>query len=259
MLMVLENDKVYDEVKLFKEFNETGSIEARNKIVEENLNLVGIIANKVYNQFGGVVCKDDLESYGVLGLIDSINKYDISKGYKFSTYASKRIRGEMIDNVRRLDWLSRQSRARVTKLNNEVNKFNNKFDREPTYDELSKIMGLSVEDIHKIYKDSYTSNFRSLENDIDFDVVYNSGNEHTIDPYDRYTEKEKKELLTKSIDKLKKNEKIVISLYYFDELTHSEIAEILGLSESRISQINTKAIQELKKDLGELYVLGGIV
>lgn len=232
---------------LWKQYDSLKDKETKKKIIEHYIDLVKIIAGRMYNFYGTKIEYDDLLGYGVLGLIDSIDKFDLEKKIKFETYAQIRIKGAIIDNIRKLDWIPRSLRKKAKDVQTTIAILENRFGRTPTNDEISKEMGVSEEELTMLLSDISTFNMSSLE-----EIVCNAGDsftqsDRTVDnPNAVYESKELKELLTQVIDLLNKNEKMVISLYYYEDLTYKEIGDIMELSESRISQIHSKAILKMK-------------
>lgn len=243
--------------KLWREYSKTKNVKIKQKLIEEYIYLVKIMAGRMYNYYGSRVEYDDLIGFGVMGLIDSIERYDISKNIKFETYAQIRIRGTIIDNIRKLDWIPRSLRKKSKEVQNSMIKLENKLGRTPSNHELAEYLGISLEELEDILADINTFNMISLEN-----MLISKG-EHNIDNKERiktpeaiYEEKELKRILADTIDKLPEKERIVVSLYYFNELTYREIGYVLDLSESRISQIHSKAILNIKNKLMQFGIKG---
>lgn len=235
---------------LWIEYTETKDKEIKKNLIENYIALVKIVAGRMYNFYGSKVEYDDLLGYGVLGLIDSIDKFDISKNIRFETYAQIRIRGEIIDNIRKLDWIPRSLRKKSKDVQDAIFALENKLGKSPSNKELSKYLEISLGELESLLSDISTFNVSSLEETLLTKGDYNLDiNQDSNIPEQIYEEKEIKELLASSIDKLAENEKKVISLYYYDELTYKEIGHIMDLSESRISQIHSKSILRIKNIL----------
>lgn len=236
--------------KLWREYSKTKDKKIKQKLIEEYIYLVKIMAGRMYNYYGSRIEYDDLIGFGVLGLIDSIERYDINKNTKFETYAQIRIKGTIIDNIRRLDWVPRSLRKKSKEIQNSMIKLENKLGRTPSNHELAEYLNISLEELENILANITTFNIISLESMLISKGEHNIDNkEKTKTPEAIYEEKEIKKILADIIDRLPKKEKIVISLYYFNELTYREIGCVLDLSESRISQIHSKAILRLKNQL----------
>lgn len=235
---------------LWIKYSETRDIETKKELIENYIDLVKIMAGRMYNFYGSKIEYDDLVGYGVLGLIDSINKFDINKNIKFETYAQIRIRGSIIDSIRKLDWIPRSLRKKSKDVQNAISFLENKMGRSPTNFEIAEQLEINIEDLELLLSDISVFNITSL------DDILKDNNENPIKdfnesnkPEQAYEEKEIKNLLAKSIDSLSENEKLVVSLYYYDELTYKEIGKTIDLSESRISQIHSKAIIKMKSFL----------
>lgn len=234
--------------ELWKEYKKTEDTELKKILIEEYIPLVKIVAGRLYNYYGSKIEYDDLLGFGVLGLIDSIDRFDISKNVKFATYAQIRIRGAVIDNIRKLDWIPRSLRKKSKEIQNSISILENKLGQTPTNKQLAEHLNISIEDVENILSDISTFNMVSLE-----DIISDKG-EYTLEttgelntPEEVYENTEIKELLIEAISSLTKQEQLVISLYYYDELTYKEIGNILDLSESRISQIHSKSTLKMKR------------
>lgn len=235
---------------LWMEYVKNKDKEIKKILIENYITLVKIIAGRMYNFYGSKIEYDDLLGYGVLGLIDSIDKFDITKNIKFETYAQIRIRGAMIDNIRKLDWIPRSLRKKSKDVQNAIFLLENKLGRSPSNKEISEQLNISLNELEILLSDISTFNVSSLEEflitggDYSMDIQANRNT-----PEDAFEKKEIKELLAYSINALSKNEKMVISLYYYDEFTYKEIGNIMELSESRISQIHSKSILKIRNIL----------
>lgn len=235
---------------LWIEYVENKDKEIKKILIENYITLVKIIAGRMYNFYGSKIEYDDLLGYGILGLIDSIDKFDITKNIKFETYAQIRIKGAIIDNIRKLDWIPRSLRKKSKDVQNAIFLLENKLGRSPNNNEISEQLEIPLNELELLLSDISTFNVSSLE---EFLVT---GGDSSLDikedrntPEDVFEKKEIKELLAYSINTLSKNEKMVISLYYYDEFTYKEIGNIMELSESRISQIHSKSILKIRNIL----------
>ncbi|MBU5254781.1 FliA/WhiG family RNA polymerase sigma factor [Tissierella praeacuta] len=243
---------------LWIKYNNTKDKELKKILIENYINLVKIVAGRMYNFYGSKIEYDDLLGYGVLGLIDSIDKFDITKNIKFETYAQIRIKGAIIDNIRKLDWIPRSLRKKSKDIQNSISFLENKLGRSPTNDEISTHLNISLNELELILSDISTFNVSSLE-----ELLLTNGDyflesqANTNLPEEIYETEEIKNILAISIDSLNKNERLVISLYYYEELTYKEIGNIMGLSESRISQIHSKAILNIKNFLEREGIVKG--
>ena len=235
--------------QLWKQYSETKDPAIRETLITENAYLIKFVAGRLNIYFGSNIEYDDLVSFGVFGLIDAIDKFDLRKGVKFETYASLRIRGAIIDNIRELDWVPRSLRQKGKTLEKTYLELENELGRSPTDQEAAERLELSMDEFHKFLNDASISTLVSLEeaveqnNDFADDPRFEDVSES---PEKQAELSEMKDLLAKEIDRLSEKEKTVISFYYFEELTLREISEIMKVSESRISQLHTKAITKLR-------------
>jgi RNA polymerase sigma factor for flagellar operon FliA len=196
---------------------------------------------------------DDLVSYGVFGLIDAIDKFDMSKEVKFETYASLRIRGAILDQIRKMDWIPRTVRQRQRRMDNAIKELEAKNGKTPTDEEISNYLGLSNDEYfewqNQVKADTVISLNEYVEqgNDISSEKSASSG----FDTPEKVVEMEElKKVLTESLDLLTEKEKKVILLYYYEELTLKEISYVLDVTESRVSQLHTKALQKMRTKMG---------
>lgn len=226
----------------------------KEKLILEYAPLVKLVAGRISIHIGQYVEFEDLISYGIFGLIDAIDKYDTDKGVKFETYASLRIRGEIIDNIRKLDWVPRTVRQKSKQMNKVYASLEAEFGREPTYEELAEKMEVSVDEVKEVMQKSVASSLISLDDYVDpnkevtvADIVETKSDTPDLS----YERKEIKNILVDAINQLTEKEKNVVTLYYFEELTLKEISKIMGVSESRISQIHSKAVMKLQTKLGK--------
>lgn len=240
------------QIDLWKQYAQTKDSSTREKLILEYSHLIKFVAGRLSIYFGSNVEYDDLVSFGVFGLIDAIDKFDINKGVKFETYASLRIRGSMIDSIREMDWVPRSLRQKNKELEKVYSEMENELGHAASDQEVADKLGISLDDFYKLLNDVNVSSMVSLEEfleqnyEIGVDVSYSNKDDNP----EKYAEiSEIKEILEDSIEKLPEKEKIVISMYYFEELTLKEISAIMKVSESRISQIHTKAILRLKGKL----------
>lgn len=197
------------------------------------------------------VSRDDLTSLGMMGLFDALNKFDINRDLKFDTYASFRVRGAIIDGLRKEDWLPRSAREKAKKLDAQIEKLEQKLMRHATPEELAAHMELPVEDIYQTVHEHFFSNVLSINEQLDQDEgegkTFVIRDDHTRTPEQQMVHSELLGDLADKIQKLNEKEQLVISLFYTEEMTLTEIGEMLELSTSRISQIHSKALFKLRK------------
>ena len=193
---------------------------------------------------------EDLCSYGIFGLIDAIDKFDKEKDVKFETYASLRIRGAILDQIRKLDWIPRTVRQRQRQLDTAMRELENELGRPATDDELAKRVGISEDELSDWQNQCKVSNVVSLneylETGADISNETGGASRHFDSPESSFLKDELKEKLIESLDVLTEKEKNVVVLYYYEELTLKEISNVLDVSESRVSQLHTKALNKMK-------------
>lgn len=242
-----------DRQKLWEDYSRKKTSDLYEKIIIEYAGLVKIVAGRLSMYLGHNVEYDDLIGYGTFGLIDAIDKFDISKGYKFETYASLRIRGAILDQIRKMDWIPRSIRQKQKKIENAYQTLETRYGRSVTDEDVAEELNLTIEELEEWQCQTNITNVISL------DEFMEQGSESKTEQYfassfeqpDKIVErKELKDVLTRTLDTLTEKEKRVIVLYYYEDLTLKEISRILEVSESRISQLHTKALQKLKMKLG---------
>lgn len=223
-------------------------LEIRNQIVDKYISLVKIVSGKLFSNYAKKVEYDDLIGYGVIGLIDAIDKYDHKKNIKFETYASIRIRGSIIDNIRNQDWVPRSVRQKSKDINEAVDYLWHKLGRDATDEELADHLGVDLDELDKIISQTSLYNIVSIEEEFEdnyklqiVDDKRENSPQESLDYNDTVNE------LAKAIDKLKPKEKTIINLYYYENLTYKEISEIVGVTESRISQIVSSSLMKLRE------------
>ena len=243
-----------EKLRLWEEYSKNKTPELRERIIIEYASLVKIVAGKLGIYLGYNVEYDDLVGYGTFGLIDAIDKYDFDKGVKFETYASLRIRGAILDQVRRMDWLPRTVRQKQKRMDAAYQKLETESGRFATDEELAAELEISVEELGQWQAQTKATGVVSLdeylEQGSENGIVGTVESEDFAQPEKQMEQKTMKELLVQSLESLTEKEKKVILLYYYEELTLKEISEVLEVSESRISQLHTKAIQKLRLKLG---------
>jgi RNA polymerase sigma factor for flagellar operon FliA len=243
---------------LWEAYGKTKSPALKEKLIVLNAPLVKFVAGRLHMHIGQHVEYDDLIGYGVFGLIDAIDKFDYTKEIKFETYASWRIRGAIIDHIRRLDWVPRTLRQKNKQMEQVYFQLEDEYGREPTEDELAARLGMDIEATRDLIKKSSVLSLVSLDDFLDqnYETTFNALVSNKMDSPEMQAEKqERQEMLADAIDKLNDKEKQVITFYYYEDLTLKEIAGIMQVSESRISQIHTKAISKLQGKLGKFKSL----
>ncbi|WP_373600045.1 sigma-70 family RNA polymerase sigma factor [Paraclostridium bifermentans] len=230
----------------------------KEELINENMPIVKSIASKYYTNKIGMEY-EDLVSYGVMGLLDASDKFDEGKGVKFSTYASIRITSYIIDEIRKQSTISRGCLSKVKSYKNCVEHLQHKYLRQPTLDEISNYMDISKKEVHNIKKSTLNLTTSSLDNvvlDAENDLkLIDTIKDNSINIEESVQREELIQTMTKALDMLKERDKLVLSLYYYEELTLKEIGEVLGVSESRVSQLNKKAISNLRGMMKKLNYL----
>lgn len=246
------------QLELWKQYHKTKDPQIREKMIVQYAPLVKYVAGRLSMYFGSNVEYDDLVSYGVFGLIDAIDKFDIGKGVKFETYASLRIRGSIIDSIRELDWVPRSLRQKNKEIDKIYSQLENELNHGVSDKDVAEKLGISVDDFYKLLNDISIFSIMSLDEFLEQNyesnigtLVFSKGNH----PEEYVEYNELKEMLCDIIGKLPEKEKLVISLYYYEELTLKEISAIMSVSESRISQLHTKAILRMRGKLARLKSL----
>lgn len=245
--------KTTDREQLWEEFFKNPSAEIREKIIVEYAPLVKIVAGRLSMYLGYNVEYDDLVGYGIFGLIDAIDKFDINKDVKFETYASLRIRGSILDQIRKMDWIPRTVRQKQKKIDEAIRKIETETGRNAQDEEIARELGVSEEELTSWQSQLKVTNLVSLNEYVDQGmepVMDARGNSHFAQPEDAIAEDELKQVLTESLEVLTEKERKVITLYYYENLTLKEISNVLEVSESRISQLHTKALKKMRKIMG---------
>ena len=243
-----------DVEQLWIEFKkDTSNQELRNRLVEIYLPLVKYNGERIWARLPEGVELDDLISAGVFGLMDAIDAFDLSRGVKFETYCVPRIRGAMLDELRTMDWVPRLVRSKASKLNEAVKTLEAKLGRQPSEQELAAELQISIQELEKMMLDANAVNLISLNKkwyetdsykDVrEIDILEDKKGE---DPTKRIQKNDLMRLVTKGLNR---NERLIIILYYYEELTMKEIGATLDLSESRVSQMHSSIVQRLQGQL----------
>ncbi len=237
----------------WKEFRKSGDDDARNGLLENYLPLVRATAERLHAKLPDEVDVDDLASAGVFGLIDTLNAFDPERGVKFETYCTSRIRGAMLDHLRSLDWVPRLVRSRAHKLNDALQSLETRLGRNPTEKELAAEMNLSMGQFRKLRKDAQAVGLISLDkkwtdadSNKDLREIDILEDRRSDNPYTAAQKRDLKELVSRGLSRA---ERLIIMLYYFEEMTMKEIGETLDLSESRVSQMHSAVLMRLKDQL----------
>ncbi|EQF29080.1 RNA polymerase sigma factor, FliA/WhiG family protein [Clostridioides difficile CD160] len=227
----------------------------REELIKENMPLVKSIARKFFIPGKGFEYQDLVNS-GVIGLIDAINKFDVEKGAKFSSYSYIKIKSAILDEIRNQSPISKHNLTKVNKYNKVIEKLQAELLREPTSHEIASELNISKKELNDIESNIDMLNIVSLNH-----VIFEDTNETIQDvisykeeytPANMIEEEEKLDILSKAINNLREKEKLILSLYYYEDLNLKEIGKVLGVSESRVSQLHRKSIRNLRSKIKEL-------
>ena len=216
--------------KLWKNYISTRSAEYRDELIVEYAQLVKLVAGRLNMYLGYNVEYDDLVGYGIFGLIDAIDKFDYGKNVKFETYASLRIRGAILDQIRKMDWIPRSLRQKQKRIEAAMAKIESETGHIASDEELAAELEITIDELADWQGKMKASNLISLE---------------------AIEKEELKKMMVRAIDSLTEKERSVVVLYYYEDMTLKEISLTLEVSESRVSQLHTKALNKMKKILGD--------
>lgn len=233
------------------------SINQKEILVEKYIPLVKYLASRVMIGKTKYIEYEDLVSYGVIGLLDAINRFDSEKGMQFSSYATLRIKGAMIDEIRRCRPISKGAMDKLAKYNESVEALQNKLMREPNLKEIALYMGISEDEVSQIENHINYMSIISLESvlysdDDDITIMDTIEDRESISPEESLENDEKIKILQEAIEMLKEKDKLVLKLYYYEKLTLKEIGVILEVSESRVCQLHSRAIRNLRSVMTKL-------
>jgi RNA polymerase sigma factor FliA len=252
----MRTDPRTDVSALWDSYKNGQDTSARDALILNYSPLVKYVAGRLASSLPQTVDTADLISYGIFGLIDAIEKFDLERAIKFETYAIARIKGAIIDELRAMDWVPRSVRSRAREIENAYIVLENQHKRVPTDAEVAEHMGISTKDLADILtKLSYTSvvSFEELwvggDRDDAQSAIGSIKDDAAEDPVAIFESEELKTILAEAIDRLPEREKTVIALYYYEGLTLKEIGQVLGVTESRVSQLHTKSVLRLRARL----------
>ncbi len=227
-------------------------LDDHSALIRDNLYLVDILVGRMVTQVPSFMNKDDMRSAGMLGLIDAANKFDPSKNILFKTFAEYRIRGAILDEMRKLDWFSRSLREKQSNLSRTMTRLERKLGRTPEEEEMAQAMDISLEEYQQILGEvshlgcvSLNETLDNSEDGVSFlDALIDKRSD--LSPASQLENKELTKIMASILQELSEKERLVISLYYYEELTQKEIADVLEVSEGRISQLHSQALLKLK-------------
>ncbi|MFD1037962.1 FliA/WhiG family RNA polymerase sigma factor [Virgibacillus byunsanensis] len=247
------------EQKLWNKWIDDKDSEAANALIQNYMYLVSFQVERIASHLPNSVNKDDLKSFGLMGLFDALKKFDTSRDLKFDTYASFRVRGAIIDGLRKEDWLPRSIREKTKKIEQVAQELEQSYQRAPSASEIAEKLDLPVNEVEGLIRDTLFANVLSIEekpNDSSSDykegIGYTIPDENSTLPEEHMQKMEIQKELAEGIKQLNSNEQMVISLFYHKELTLTEIGQVLGLTTSRISQIHRKSIFKLRHTLKKM-------
>ncbi len=242
--------------KLWEDYAAAKSPEIREKIILEYAPLVKVVAGRLSMYLGYNVEYEDLVSYGIFGLIDAIDKFDCLKDVKFETYASLRIRGAILDQIRKMDWIPRTIRQKQKRIDAAIKEIETQYGRSATDEEIAKILGITDDEYLDWQSQMKITNVVSLNEFLEqgSEVSNEAGSTKSAafdSPEEILERDELKKMLAQALELLTEKERKVILLYYYEDLTLKEISNILEVSESRISQLHTRALQKMRGKMGD--------
>jgi RNA polymerase sigma factor FliA len=249
----------HDLAAAWDEYKSGGASSARDLLILQYSPLVKYVAGRVGVGLPANVEQADLISYGIFGLIDAIDKYEPARGIKFETYAISRIRGAIIDELRAIDWVPRSVRSKAREVEKAYSALENRLKEPPSDAQIAEEMGISLDELHAIYTQLSTVSLVALDDLMSADgergeklsLVDTLEDTRVESPVDAFESEEMKEILARAINRLPEREKIVVTLYYYEGLTLAQIGQVLGVTESRICQMHTKAVLALRGKIAE--------
>lgn len=243
--------------RLMREYKQSGSIELRNQLVMHYSYIAKVVASNMSNTFYKYATTEEMVDQGVIALIDSLERYNPDKGVKFSTYAYTKVNGAVIDYVRKQDWLPRRIRQADIQINKTEEKLTAKLGRPPTREEMAGELGITLKEYNQYLFELSGETPYSLETLMETPIQIRppAGQEDEFDPQGQVGKRELHQMLVRAIDSLNEQERTVLSLYYYENLTMREIGNVLGVSEQRIGQVNRKLIKKLRDELTD-YMKG---
>ena len=221
--------------------------QSQDDLISENIDLVKRIAHHLSARLPSSVELDDLFQSGMIGLLEAAGNFDPGKGASFATYAGIRIRGAMLDEIRRLDWTPRSVHRKVRMVADAVHRIENENGRDARDGEVAELLGISLDEYHQILQDASSARIFSVEDvGIDGELPFAEGAGQSLDPLANLQNDDFRQGLAEAISELPERERLVVSLYYDEELNLREIGEVLGVTESRVCQIHGRAMVRLR-------------
>jgi RNA polymerase sigma factor for flagellar operon FliA len=244
---------------LWVEWKADGSPQAREKLILHYAPLVKYVASRVATGLPASIEQADLASYGMFGLIDALEKFDTDRGFKFETYAIPRIKGAIIDELRAMDWVPRSVRFKAREVEKAYQEIEGREKRQPTEEEVATKLGVTTNELHEVINQISFVSVMALDEALavgsergeQLSLIDTLADPTNLDPELGVEDQETRNALASAINGLTEREKVVLTLYYFEGLTLAEIGEILGVTESRVCQIHTKAVGALRHNLDD--------
>ena len=226
------------------------SVSQRNKIIVEYIPMIRCVARKIASRLPAHIDHEDLISNGVIGLMDAIKKYDSARNNKFKTYAEFRVRGAILDALRSQDWIPRSIRDKTKKINKVTKELEQKYSRSPKSTEIAKALNITIEKYHEILKETNKVNMVSIDESLFFSKTDKTSVltilENKNSSFNIVNKKSVQKIITNAIEELPERQRMVLSLYYYEEFNLRKIGQILKVTESRVSQLHAQAIERLK-------------
>lgn len=253
--MATQEARQLEDWRLFKE---SGDEAARGRLAEQYLPLVKYVIDRIAYRLPDFIDRDDLISEGIIGLIDALDKFDPSRMNKFETYATVRIRGSVLDSLRHMDWIPRSLRQKSKDIEAAFAEVEKKLGRAAEDKEVAEFMGITVEDLHDTMDKvsgsvvfSFEEMLQMSDDEKPLPFITRVKSDHVADPSESIVKSEVRKLLVEAVKQLSESERMVVGLYYVENLTLKQIGDILSVTESRVCQIHTKAVIRLKNKLLE--------
>lgn len=242
--------------EIWQRYAETKSEALRNQILMEYLYIATVNAKRMRAVYQNKADMEDIVNHGVIALIECIERYDYTKDVQFDSYASIRVRGSIIDYVRKQDWIPRDIRKKSVDIHNAVSQLQAGMDHEPSDEEIAAHLGVSMEEFNRVAFQTHSFALLSYEKLVQDNLaVFSESTARTEQPEGQLTKDELRKVIASSVDELTEKERLIITLYYYEELKLKEIAVILGLTASRVSQLHAKALKKMEAALSEYMKL----